>query len=239
MATLRLERLECVHPDDRTGHDETYLTVTCDGLGEPAWESGERHMREGDTADISTTDGISFRDVAVIRLFERDAGRNERLGSVVVRAPLPEGEQTAWLPSELGGPHATCYRLTYRVDAGEEDAARPRNRIELLSLECNDAQGTHDTVRLYVNEDLVWGPAQMWTGRTLEMGTLSADFRASATIRLEDSRGETWRSDFTIRHGEEGYRINDRLTHRFHVDRGVTGDASYTLTYILRRLPVR
>ncbi len=32
-----------------------------------------------------------------------------------------------------------CYGLTYHVEASEEDASLPLNRIELLSLKCNDA----------------------------------------------------------------------------------------------------
>jgi hypothetical protein len=237
MATLQLEQLECIHPDDRVGHDEVYVTVDCDGSSE-TYNSGERRMREGDTQELTTPGGIAFTDVAVIRLFERDVA-SESLGSVSIGHPLPDGSQTAYLPSEIGGPHATCYRLTYHVDADEEDAPRRRNRIELLSLKCDDAQGTHDTVYLYVNDDLVWGPANMWTGTERSLGTLSIDFRSSATVRLQETRGEGWQSAFTLRYGEGDYRINTTRTQRFHVDRGITGDATYTLTYRLRRLPAR
>jgi hypothetical protein len=237
MAVLQLESLECIHPDDRVGRDEVFVRVDCDGRLE-TYNSGERRMREGDTQELATPGGISFSDLAVIRLFESDAG-TESLGSVSIGYPPPDGPQTAYLPSEIGGAHATCYRLTYHVDADAEDAARRRNRIELLSIRCDDAQGTHDTVYLYVNDDLVWGPANMWTGTERELGTLAVDFRSSATVRLQETRGEGWRSEFTLRYGVGDYRINTTRTQRFHVDRGVTGDATYTLTYRLSRLPAR
>jgi hypothetical protein len=238
MPTLQLEQLECIHPDDRTGHDEIIVAVNCDGHG-ISYQSNLR-MGEGDTTELIMDGGIPFTDFAVIRLTELDhlGLRQESLGSVTIGRPLPDGPRTAYLPSEIGGEHATCYRLTYHVDVSEH-AALPRNRIELLSLRCDNAQGTHDTVYLYVNERLVWGPADMRTHQECDLGDLSADFQSSATVRLQDVRGSKWASEFTLRYGDEGYIVNRRLTHYFHVDRGIIGDASYTLTYRLRRLPVR
>ncbi len=237
MATLQLDQLECIHPDDAV-RDEVHVRVSCDGGG-ITYDSGERHMREGDTQELTTADGIPFADFAVIQLVERDAMRYKSLGSVGVSHPLPDGAQTAYLPSAIRGPRATCYRLSYHVDPNEEDVARPRNRIELLSLRCDDAQGTSDRVWLYVNDRLVWGPAVMMTGHEIDLGTLSVDFRSSATVRLQETRGQDWHSDFTLRYGEDGYVINNRRSHSFAVDHGIVGDATYTLTYRLRRLPAR
>lgn len=236
MATLHLDLLECLHPDDPMGADEIRVSIYCDGS--LAGYEPELRMHEGDRAELATPDGYPFTDIAQILLEESDPFRIEQLGSVSIGHILPEGPQTAYLPSELVGEHATCYRLTYHVDSDEDDASRRRNRIELLSLYCNDAQGSHDTVRLFVNDDLLWGPANMWSRQGVDLGEdLSADFRTSATVRLEDSRGEPWRSEFTVRYGSEDYLINTPLTYRFHVDRGITGDATYTVTYRLRRLP--
>ncbi len=236
MATLQLEQLECIHPNDPTT-DEIVLRVARDGGG-TCYEIN-RSMHEGETLDLTTDPGIPFTDYAVIRLSESDPTHEDRLGSVTINRPLPDAPRSAYLPSEIGGEHSTCYRLTYHVDTGEEDAVARRNRIELLSLKCDDAQGTHDHVLLYVNEVRMWGPSDMTTGREIDWADLSANFRSSATVRLQETRGEDWQSQFTLRYGEEDYRLNTRLTHRFRVDRGIIGDASYTLTYRLRRLPAR
>lgn len=236
MATLHLDRLECIHPDDRLGHDEIRVIVSCDG--ELARYDPELRMNEGDTVDLATPDGYGFDDVAVIQLEESDPLSHEILGSVTITHPLPEGPQNAFLPLEIGGPHATCYQLTYHVDAGEE-ATRARNRIELLSLTCNNAQGSHDTVNLYVNGDQVLGPADMRSEQVINLGDLAVDFHSSATIRLEETRGQNWESESTLRYGGVDYVINTPRTLSFHVDSGVTGDATYTLRYRLRRLPAR
>lgn len=236
MATLQLDLLECIHPDDPVGHDEIRVIVSCDG--ELARYDPELRMNEGDIADLSTPEGYEFNDVVVIRLEESDPLRREILGSVTITHPLPEGPQTAFLPSVIGGPHATCYRLTYHVDAPDE-AARARNRIELLTLTCDNAQGSYDTVNLYVNEDQVLGPANMRSEQVIDLGELAVDFHSSATIRLEETRGQNWESEHTFRPGDADYVINRERTLTFHVDRGVTGDATYSLRYRLRWLPAR
>lgn len=238
MATLQLDRLECIHPDDRIGHDEIRVIVWCDG--ELVRYAPELRMNEGDSLDLATPDGYRFDDMAVIQLAESDPLRRaESLGSVTIAHPFPEGPQDAFLPGELGGQHATCYRLTYHVDAGEDGATRPRNRIELLSLTCNNAQGSHDTVNLYINADQVLGPADMRSEQVINLGDLAVNFHSSVTIRLEETRGQNWESESTLRYGDPGYLINTRRTLPFHVDSGLTGDATYTLAYRLRRLPAR
>ena len=63
------------------------------------------------------------------------------------------------------------------------------------------------------------------------------DFHNSIRITLNESRGQDWSASFEL--NARQCVINTRLTHVFRRDRGIVGDAQYTLIYRMRRLPVR
>jgi hypothetical protein len=205
MATLQLEELHCVHTQDPTGHDEIQLEVACDG-GSWQFVFGGR-MHEGEHRNLRTEPGIPFTDLAVIRLSEVDIifARVTSLGRVEIKHPLPEhGPQVAYLPPVPAPAGSFAYRLQYDVDASEENAAT-RYRIELLSLKCDDAQGTYDRVFLEVNGQPVLGPSELKTGQEIENLGISVNFRSTATVPLREERGEDWSSQFTVRPGEEDF----------------------------------
>jgi hypothetical protein len=78
----------------------------------------------------------------------------------------------------------------------------PRHRMELSSLECNDAQGTSDRVGLGVNEVLLWGAETMRSHDVEESGTLSPTFHPLAEVGLRETRGQGWSRAFTLVPGE-------------------------------------
>ncbi len=81
----------------------------------------------------------------------------------------------------------------------------------------------------------------MWTSKQIDLGHPHhprLDFYSSATVKRQERRNENWNSQFTIRYGDEDYRTNEHLTHRFRMSHTSFDDATYTLTYFLRRLSV-
>lgn len=238
MATLNLLELECVHPlEART--DEVRIAVNHDS--DYRW-SDTWSMQEGEVQSLESMRGIEFHDRARVQLWEQDRyNPQDSLGSFTLRPPAESVSEpvSIYLPSEIGGPHSPCYRLSYIVEADTEDS-RPRNRIELLSLTCRDAQGSKDWISVYVNDALMWGPGWMRRGDTVTFpSSLSIDFRNTARVELRERQGQNWTAPFNVEYGSEGYVINRELHHDFNVDRGIVGDAGYTLNYRLRRLPAR
>jgi hypothetical protein len=245
MPTLTLNEIECLHPGE-AGGDEVWLSIRTEQ--HPAWtEAGElgvpREMREEESLRLQPPgaddpiDPIEFDEYLCVRLLERDPLNDSIIGGFSFTRPFRRfGPGEVFLPSELVGAHAQAYRVSY--DYAEEPAPHPRHRIELLSLTCNDAQGTSDRVGLYVNEVLIWGPEIMRTRQVEEFGTsLSHTFHRLALVTLRETRGEDWSRSFTLVPGE--YPINRRREHDFMADSDITGDAHYTLAYRMRLLPAR
>ena len=115
--------------------------------------------------------------------------------------------------------------------------------IDLISLRCNDAQEKTDEPYLLVNGHREWGPVGMRTNSSRAIGRhaifnhdvrveLRESDRRSVPHRKDDRIGTMHISEAEVRGLIRGDR--HRLTHTFHRDRGITGDASYTLEYDLR-----
>jgi hypothetical protein len=244
MPTIAFAEIECLHPGE-PGADEMWLRVRTEQR--PAWTGrygglwGPVEMREGDVVRLRppgshTIDPIEFDDFACIQLREHDPFDDDLVDELSFTRPFGGfGPQEVVLPQGLFGPSHQAYRLAYEYL--EEPSVHPRHRIELLSLECNDAQGTSDRVSLWVNEVLLWGPETMRTHDVEEFGTLSCTFCRLAEVRLRETRGQEWSRTFTLVPDE--YRINTPLEHDFLADSGITGDAHYTLRYRMRLLPAR
>ena len=114
--------------------------------------------------------------------------------------------------------------------------------LELISLRCRDAQEGKDEPYLRVNGHIEWGPTDMRTGNTRTIGRrVSFDHDVRVDLRESDRRRVPHRKDdhFGAMHFSErevrGFIDGDRhlLTHTFQRDRGIVGDARYTLTYDL------
>ncbi len=116
---------------------------------------------------------------------------------------------------------------------------RKRCLLILHSLRCNDAQENKDEPYLVVNGERKWGAEGVRSGQTLNIGDHEVPFGSYAQIGLWESDGtiSDRRGEFTVdcsnyEPGEE----SDKLKHVFRADTGIVGDASYTLTYRVRRL---
>lgn len=242
MPTLTLTSLECLQPGE-AGGDEVWLSTRSEQ--HPGWtEAGALglpwSMGEGDVVRLrppadDPIDPIEFDEFLCVRLMERDALNSDPVGTFCLTRPFRGfGPHEAYLPDALLGPHNRAYRLSYEY--AEQPAPHPRHRIELLSLTCNDAQGSSDRVSLWVNEVLMWGSQVMRTNQVAEFGSsLSHTFHRVALVTLRETRGQDWSRSFTLVPGE--YPINRRLTQEFSADSGITGTARYTLRYRMRLLP--
>jgi hypothetical protein len=165
---------------------------------------------------------------------DRDARYDDVIGTITWRAPVSGFGLglDAYLPGELV--QNVGYRIRY--DLLEEPTRQPRNRIELLSLHCDNPQGSKDRVSLEVNDTLMWGPGWMRRGSDVTFpANTYRDFDTRAVVRLRETQGEDWSSSFSL--VARDYTINRRLRHTFAVDAGIVGDARYLLWYRMRWLP--
>jgi hypothetical protein len=116
--------------------------------------------------------------------------------------------------------------------------------MELISLQCNDAQERTDEPYLMVNGLVQWGPTSMRTGSTrrirqrvlfdhdVTVELRESDSRRRTPHRRDDSIGALRLDERTVRGLIQGDR-GGPFTRRFSRDRGIVGDATYTLTYEL------
>jgi hypothetical protein len=116
--------------------------------------------------------------------------------------------------------------------------------MELISLQCNDAQERTDEPYLMVNGHVQWGPTSMRTGSTrrirqrvlfdhdVTVELRESDSRRRTPHRRDDSIGALRLDERTVRGLIQGDR-GGPFTRRFSRDRGIVGDATYTLTYEL------
>jgi hypothetical protein len=116
--------------------------------------------------------------------------------------------------------------------------------MELISLQCNEAQQTIDRPYLMVNGHIAWGPTRMRTGNIRSIQRRVA-FDHDVTVELresENNRRVPHRKDDHIgclRLDEPTVRFLVRserggnLVRIFNRDGGIVGDATYTLTYEL------
>lgn len=109
--------------------------------------------------------------------------------------------------------------------------------LELISLRCNDAQEGTDEPYLRVNNHDEWGPTSMRTGSSRSIGRrVGFDHDVNVELREKDVSRDDWIG--TMHLSEADVRLLIRgdhytLTYNFYRDRGIVGDANYTLTYDL------
>ncbi len=118
--------------------------------------------------------------------------------------------------------------------------------LELISIRCNDAQEVFDEACLRLNGSMIWRYPAMQTGLTYPFGggrgsTVSFERELSLELWEEDSVGS---DDHIGSLNLSEHRIEEMIsiehppfTHTFSRDRGIIGDASYTLTYDIQATP--
>jgi hypothetical protein len=111
-----------------------------------------------------------------------------------------------------------------------------RSTMRLVSLRCNDALEATDEIYLKVNGDTVWGPYDMNSEDTRNIG-ISIPLENYAFVELweEDRpRGSSEKDNqfgCTLTIPQRREYSNIRMRYDFIADKGITGDASYTLEY--------
>jgi len=223
MATLNLLGLTCVRTQE--GKDEPYLKIFSDG--EQSGEWGWERMEDGQTIHLDLS--VNYDTRAEIQLWENDRRRDDLLGSLMLsRAYEGLGEFRSHIYR-----HRAHYYVTFEVT---ETTHRPENfTIELIRLECNDAQQYKDYPYLKINGEPVWGPTRMRTGDILDVG-VSRPFHRNVFVDLweQDRRSSDHFGTMVLLLREVQEQVSHGpLPFTFRADDGIVGDATYTLTYDL------
>jgi hypothetical protein len=189
-------------------------------------------MEEGDQISLQGhIDPIEFHEYIKVILWEADPLSSHNLGEFTITRPVTESVgQDIYLPDEISGPSRESYRINY--DLLEEPSIEPKNRIELLELKCNNAQGSKDRLLLVVNERIFWGPHEMKTNDVVRFENLCVDFNDRVCVALKDRRGFEWTQRMWLTARE--YPINRVLRHVFSIDEYYPGRAEYRLRYRMR-----
>jgi hypothetical protein len=225
MPTITLNEIRCSDP--KGVRDDMMLTLAADEMGEDViW--GPQRMRRGDRIELADQlSDIEYDNFAIISLYEHDSvGNNDSFGSMVFGAHEEDRTLDFPFPSMLN----TNYFVNYTLQA--EPVTPPQHQIQLIRLVCDDAQGTKDRVRLYVNNNLALGPIVMQKDSVHNFPVTQdpIGFRNTCLIRLEDTQGQDWSRSFILRAGE--YPTDIDLLQYFSVHgHGVIGDAYYRLYY--------
>ncbi|MFZ2070176.1 MAG: hypothetical protein WAV32_00940 [Halobacteriota archaeon] len=237
MAVLDLRGIIC----DKTKEavDEPFLEVFVD-RGEHSsdrWSWGPVSMNDGDARSINWS--RIFHERIRIELWEWDRRGSDHIGDLELTATDEWGSEQE---HRIAARRAE-YRLIYAVNPRRDE----RFVLNLVSLDCNDAQERTDEPYLVVNGVTVWGPASMRTGESRRIeGEEPIYFSGGGNAIVELWERDPARSE---RIGDP-MRIDERLArimaenprenhrHRFLGDRGIPGDATYTLTYRVSRVEV-
>ena len=230
MTWLHLEGIVCEKTQEAI--DEPYLKVIVDE-GRITHQSatwGPVIMDDGDARRIDLSK--RFLETARIELWERDTvGSDDLIDDLTLSA---SDTRSGGRSIQLKGHHA-IYTLTYAVNP----VFTERFELRLVSLKCNDAQESVDQPYLMVNGATVWGPTRMRTRQIQDLSGLDPiDFSRTRNAQIMLWEHDPARSDHIGTHvinevDARSYATNpDEDRHWvFSRDRGIVGDATYTLTY--------
>ena len=261
MANLTISGLTCVKTTAEA-KDEPYLTVRVLDYAHPElrpWNEeidvreigtvwGPQQMDDGEARRIEGV-SIDFNHIIVVELHEEDRiGRDDYIDQFRYTSGELRPESRRIYPGQgemrygMSG-HRARYELIYdlRDWSYAEGVALDRFDLILHSLRCNDAQERRDEPYLVVNGNIVWRATNVKSGETRSMRDLEIPFGTNAQIDLWESDGSksdrigSFKVDFEdIRELEHG-QSSEQTQHGFWRDRGIVGDASYTLRYSVRR----
>ncbi|WP_419176014.1 hypothetical protein [Desulfosediminicola sp.] len=222
MTYLKLNRLTCRKTQEAI--DEPYLRAIIGRHNDIVW--GPQSLDDGESSPLDWD--VTFWTRAEVQLWEHDRIKHDLINSLNINLEDPwfrfeEGEHV----TRLAGRNA-IYDLHYTLKRYN----RPDNfRVRLHTLRCNDAQERRDEPYLLVNGNRIWSDENVRTGDTRDVNR-TQEFSGNLTIELWDY--DQARSDcfgtLNILADDIGSGIRE-TSHRFHKDRGIVGDASYTLSY--------
>ncbi len=219
MYILKLERLVCLSTQEAV--DEPYLTGWVDRESHKHTIWGPESMDKGDSKNLDKD--LTFEDKAYLELWEDDGqDGDELIGSIIIYARPTNDTQSRsfYNDHEIGG--TLHYKLYYSV----KEIPDPYT-LRLKTLKCLDPQETvtGDEVYIMIDGRRVWGENNMKKGESLPVN-FSHNFTDSAQVQLweDDDFIDDLFGTKTVRPGSNG-------TMTFKKDRGIVGDAHYTLTY--------
>ena len=231
MPFLHVVSLTCVRTQQSV--DQTYLVLR-PGSGASV-STDPRRMVDGGSALLDLSMPFGINDEVEVQVWEQDPppARSDLLGSFTVdRAYQGTGE----FPFHIHHRRAH-YIVTAEVT---ESARRPGDyTIDLIRLDCRDAQERTDRPFLKVNGEQVWGPVDMRTGQGRDLD-VSRSFHRNLFVDLwEEDAGGHGSDHFgtmgLVLSGVQAQSPGGPRTYTFRRDRGIVGDASYVLTYDLHR----
>lgn len=133
------------------------------------------------------------------------------------------------------------YRLYFYLQAHEDESyVHPRYCLELVSLECENAQQWKDYPYIKVNGLLVWGPHRMRDEGDAAFASIDVrpieiyDVTSVMLWEQDDTGRDDLFGEFEIRVGRD-FNFGEDLTVTYAPDSTISGDARYTLTYRVRR----
>lgn len=240
MVTVRLVALECID----TKVEKTEEVYLCIFINQEFFEEknnyGEPYkMKQGQTVFLS---GTYTGNHIGITLSEEEWGKDDRYGTIEI-VEDEEVENADYVGGaryilDLPPQGKTRYKLHIDVLSDDGEPRIPWYNLELISIRCNDAQQYADHVYLKVNGAMVWGPRRMRTGHTLSLTDVRPVPIPHITSVQFWEEDEKHRDDFfgelMLRIGDDADFVHDQQF-TFSRDRGIVGDARYTLTYRLRQ----
>lgn len=243
--SMRLE-LKSIHCIETTAEvkDEPFFKITVDDES-PQYCDEDWEMKDGWTRSINCS--YDFNHRVRIELWEKDrpSRYNDKIGEFEVFASHERGSFSIVLPQ--GGADLTAYntydplyRISYEVTSDASDSL-PQWNLVLFSITCNNAQEVTDEIFIEINDDEVLGLGarrlEMKTGDTLE---LRESYPVTSPVRIELWEHDLYRND---KIGTLIFDITDSFdfgishSYTFRRDRGIPGDASYTLVYVVTPMP--
>lgn len=231
MPTLHVVSLTCVRTQE--GTDEAYLVIQPEHG--PAVQTDPRRLRDGQSVRLDQAVPFAVNDHVTVQLWEQDSGndRNDHLGSVTFNLAY---QNMGEFPFHIYHRRAH-YIITVEVTEG---AHRPETyTVDLIRLQCRDAQQRTDHPYLKVNGEQVWGPVAMRSGEGRDIN-VSRTFHRNLFVDLwEEDAGGHGSDHFgtlsLLLSGVQAQAPGGAREYTFRVDRGIVGDATYVLTYDLHR----
>lgn len=223
--------------------DEPFLKIEIDNRPEPEYW-GPFSMRQGDAEAIDRS--FDFDSHVTVWLYESDSSaldsrRNDFIGVFSVSADHPRGAFTRSLEHLRGdgivgaSTRDPVYSISYEVTRDADDRLDQWN-LELVSLRCHDAQEGTDEVYITVDDRRIWGSPSMRTGET---DTIQESLPVSSPVKIELWEEDPYNSEclgsFSITIAE-GFDFSRLYEHTFARNRGIVGDARYTLSYRLNEI---
>lgn len=232
MVQVYLSALECIRTKIEI-KEEPYVLTAVDGV-QYGCALGPYDMRRGDTVYLERH--LQGREIGISLMEEDKMSSDECYGTY----SLVEGESPDAVGSiDSSGQHffnfprtgKTRYKLYFLVAADHSNFGINTNCLYLWRIRCNDAQQSTDHVYIKVNGETLWGPTRMKTGDEEQIG-VRTDIPITSSIQLweEDSRKDDFFGELRLVIGEH-FPTGALLTHRFSADKGIAGDAAYTLYY--------